>query len=214
MIAGLSLPALVLLAATAVTAVAFVALRLRIGAVPPAVAPARGSAAAGVAYAFTVAFAPWAKESASRHLPSYIAGIAVHLAVFVALARLALSVAGAAVPPLVESVLAVALAAGLACGLALLVKRCADPRLRAISVPEDFFANALVDLVLAAGVAAALRPRALPAFQLLGAALILYAPLGKIRHMVALLASRGVLGATFGRRGVRPSPPAAGAPRG
>ncbi len=211
---GLTLPALALLAAAAGSALAFVALRLRIGAVPPAAAPARGSAGAGVAYAFTVAFAPWAKESASRHLPSYLAGITVHLAVFAALARLALSVAGAVPPPAGNAAFAAVLGAGLACGLALLAKRCADPRLRAISVPEDYFANALVDAALAAGVAASLWPGMLPAFQLAGAVLIAYAPLGKIRHMVLLFTSRRALGATLGRRGVRPAPRAGGAARG
>ena len=201
---GLSLPAIVLIVASVLSLVGFFAIRVRLGAIPPAIAPARGRAGAGIAYAFTVAFAPWAKESASRHLPSYVAGIAVHLGVFAALARLALSVVGATPPRLVGGVLALVFCAGLACGLALLVKRAADPRLRAISVPEDFFANALVDAVLAAGLVATLRPGALPAFQILGAALIAYAPLGKIRHMLLLLTARRALGATLGRRGVRP----------
>jgi len=197
--------AILLLAAMGVSLVAFVVLRARIGALTPTVAPARGSAAAGILYAFTVAFAPWAKESASRHLPSYFAGIAYHLAVFTALARLVLSLFAAWQPPLANGVTVILLAPGLASGVALLVKRCLDPRLRAISVPEDFFANALVDAVLVAGIATAVRPGALPLFQVLGAVLILYAPLGKLRHMPLLLTSRRALGAAFGRRGVRPA---------
>jgi len=206
--------ALVLLAAVAVSLTGFVVLRLRFGPVPPSLAPARGSAGAGIAYAFTVAFAPWAKESASRHLPSYLAGIAYHLAVFASLLRLILSLFGVALEAWVDEVLAAVLVPGLACGLALLAKRCADARLRAISVPEDFFANALVDLVLASAVVNAFQPSVLPVFQLLGAVLILYAPLGKLRHMVMLLTSRRALGATFGRRGVRPAERGGGASRG
>jgi hypothetical protein len=206
--------AAVLLAAIAVSAAAFVVLRLRVGTVPAPVAPPRGSAAAGVFYAFTLAFAPWSKESASRHLPSYLAGIAYHAAVFTALAGLVHSLFGAPLPPLASRVMAVALAPGLACGVVLLVKRCLDGRLRALSVPEDYFANALVDAVLAAALAAALEPRLLPVLQLLGAALVLYAPLGKLRHMVLLLTSRRALGTTLGRRGVRPAAGGAGARRG
>ncbi len=210
----MTLTALVLLAAIGISVAAFTALRLRIGTAPEPVAPPKGSAGAGVLYAFTVAFAPWAKESAARHLPSYLAGIAYHLAVFTTVCCLVLSLFDTPPGPLVHGLVATLLAAGLACGLALLAKRCLDARLRAISVPEDFFANALVDLAVAAALAATLAPRLIPAFQILGAVLLLYAPLGKLRHMVLLLTSRRALGATFGRRGVRPAPHTAGVPRG
>jgi len=63
---------------------------------------------------------------------------------------------------------------------------------------------------LAAGLAACLDPRAIPAFQWIGAVLALYAPLGKLRHMVFLVTSRRFWGRFFGRRGVKPSPPVAG----
>ena len=47
-----------------------------------------------------------------------------------------------------------------------------------------------------------------------GAVLLLYAPLGKLRHMLFLLTSRRVLGATLGRRGVRPASHPSGTGRG
>jgi hypothetical protein len=206
--------AVALLAAMGVSLTVFVAMRVRMGALSKPLAPPRGSAAAGVLYAFTVAFAPWAKESASRHLPSYLAGIAYHLALFASIARLVVSLFGTPLPSIADRAIAVVVAPGLACGVALLLKRCLDGRLRAISVPEDFFANALVDAVLAAALATTLAPRALPVFQSLGVLLFLYAPLGKLRHMVFLFTSRRALGATFGRRGVRPAPNPGGARRG
>jgi len=178
------------------------------------VAPARGSAAAGVLYAFTKAFAPGAKESASRHLPSYLAGIVYHFSIFAALARLLTTLLPIHVPPAVDAAGAVLFAAGLACGLALLVKRLSDARLRAISVPEDLLANVLVDVMVAAALAASLRPGLVPLFQIAGALLVLYAPLGKLRHMLFLLTSRRYSGAYFGRRGVRPAPRGLGGPRG
>lgn len=84
------------------------------------------------------------------------------------------------------------------------MKRLADAALRAISVPDDFVANLLVDAALAAALAAVLAPGARPVFQLTGAALLLYAPLGKLRHMLFLFTSRRLWGVYYGGRGVLP----------
>jgi hypothetical protein len=207
---------LTLLVALVVALAAFVIQRhgLRFTEVPKPIAPPRGSAAAGVIYAFTKAFAPTAKESASLHLLSYLAGIVYHLAIFAALARLAASVLPVAVPLAANTTLAVMFTLGLACGLALLAKRTVDARVRGISVPDDFLANLLVDAVLAAALAASLHPGLVPLFRVIGALLLLYAPLGKLRHMLFLLTSRSWSGAYFGRRGVRPNPDGPGMPHG
>jgi hypothetical protein len=205
----MTLPSLVLLAALAVTVAALAGQRLRsrFRRVPAPVAPPRGSAAAGVLYALTWAFAPTAKESASLHLLSYLAGIGYHLGTFTALARLLASLLPVTIPPAVDIAAAVLLATGLACGLALLGKRTLDARLRGISVPDDFLSNLLVDATLAAGIAACVDRAHMPLFQITGAVLLLYAPLGKLRHMLYLLTSRRWSGVYFGRRGVRPTPP-------
>jgi hypothetical protein len=203
----MTLPSLVLFLAFAISLASFVIVRLGLGRrVAAPFAPARASAAAGVRYAFTTAFLPWAKESARQHLPSYLAGIAFHLAIFGALGWLALSLLAVALPAAAAPAIVAVLATGLACGLGLLAKRRGSRTLRAVSTPEDLAANLLVDAVLAAGIAAAVRPAFFPAFQLAGAALLLYAPLGKLRHMVFLLTSRWYWGTYFGRRGVRPAP--------
>ncbi len=204
----MSLASLALLVALIAAVLGFAVQRRRLAplAAPAAVAPPRGSAATGVLYAFTAAFAPGAKESASRHLPSYAAGIVFHLSIFAALARLLASLLPVEVPPALNRAAAAVLAAGLACGLALLVKRFAVASLRAISVPDDVVSNLLVNATLAAALASSLQPHLVPLLQLAGAALLLYAPLGKLRHMVLLLTSRRYLGLYFGRRGVRPAP--------
>jgi hypothetical protein len=209
-----TVPALVLAAAFAVALGSFVGLRLRLGRrLRAPFAPPRASAAAGVRYAFTTAFLPWAKESARQHLPSYAAGIVFHLGIFAGLARLAASLwPVVAWPSWAAGGLALVLTAALACGLGLLVKRHHDATLRAVSTPEDTGANLLADLFLAVGLVTALRPAWLAAFQFVGAALLLYAPLGKLRHMLFLLTSRRYWGVYFGRRGIRPAPrPSAGA---
>ena len=200
----MTISALVLLAAFAVAAAWLAAARRSIGSVRVALfATPRGSEAAGVRYAFTTAFLPRAKESASAHLPTYLAGIAYHAGIFAMLAWLALTLAPLAPPRAVARALAGLLALALGCGLALLVKRHARADLRAVSVPDDTVANLLVDLALAAGATAALEPGAVPLFRLAGAALLLYAPLGKLRHMLFLVTSRGLWGRFYGRRGVR-----------
>jgi hypothetical protein len=198
---------LLLLAAVVATpaALLFQHLRPRFGSPRPSLAPPKGSARAGVLYAFTLAFAPTAKETASRHLPSYLAGIGYHLAIFAMMARLLASLVHARIPAALEAAFAALFAAGIACGIGLLAKRISVPSLAAISVPEDFLANLLASAALAAGLAASLSPALLPVFQVAGAVLLLYAPLGKLRHMGFLLSSRRAVGAHFGRRGVRPA---------
>jgi len=197
-------PALVLLGALAVAAASLARARLAIGSVRvPVFAVPRGSPSVGVRYAFTIAFLPWAKESASGHLGTYLAGIVFHAGVFAMLARLVLTLVPLTVPRAITEALAALFGAALACGLGLLVKRQVASQLRAISVPDDLIANLLVDVALAAALAAALVPGAVPLFQLAGAALLVYAPLGKLRHMLFLVTSRRLWGAYYGRRGVR-----------
>ena len=179
----------------------------------PYAAP-RGSAAAGIFYSFTKAWAPWSKESAMRHLPSYVAGVVFHLAIFAMLAMLVAGLFPFPLPRPLGFALAALFGIGISCGLALLIKRFSLPAMRAISVPEDFFANLLVNGALAAAMLAALQPGAVPAFQVASALMLLWAPLGKLRHMLFLLTSRWYWGEFFGRRGVKPHAKTVGAPRG
>jgi len=195
---------LLLLAALVVAVVALVRARVAIGSIRvPSFAAPVGSEAAGVRYAFTTAFLPWAKESASAHLPTYLAGIALHAGAFAMLACLLLTLVPVALPPPFARMLALLFGVALASGLTLLVKRIASPALRALSVPDDVIANLLLDVALAAALVATLAPEATPLFQLAGAALLLYAPLGKLRHMLFLVTSRRLWGRYYGRRGVR-----------
>ncbi|MCU0230644.1 MAG: hypothetical protein MUC67_04610, partial [Acidobacteria bacterium] len=128
-----TLSSLVLAVALLASALALVAIRVRLGRPLPApFAEPRGSAAAGERWALTAAFLPWNKESARDHAPSYAAGLLLHAAVATMLARLLWSLAGRPLPRVVELALALVLATGLACGLALFAKRALDPALRAL----------------------------------------------------------------------------------
>lgn len=194
----------VLLAAMAVAAASLARARLAIGSVRvPVFAPPRGDAAAGVRYALTTAFLPWEKESARGHLATWLAGVVFHAGIFVTLALLILSLIPVAAPRALAPALAALCALACAAGLALLVKRGLSRALRAISVPDDLIANLLADAALASAAVALLVPGALPLFQGAGAALLFYAPLGKLRHMLFFLTSRRAWGQFYGRRGVR-----------
>ncbi|BDU74078.1 hypothetical protein [Mesoterricola silvestris] len=156
----------------------------------PLFAPAAGSPAAGARYAFTGAMLPWAKESVRMNPASYAAGIAYHLGIAAAFARVL-------VPSRLLSALALL---GAAAGCALLVKRIAKPHLRGLSNADDFASN-LLATAFAATAAVPAAERILPWAC---AALLVYIPLGKIRHCVFFFLSRYHLGAFFGRRGTFP----------
>jgi len=168
-------------------------------------APAAGRAGAGIRYAFTTAFLPWSKESGRRHPMGYGAGVVLHGAVMVAGT---LAVVGVwrplPSPGWGGGVLVVALAAGLVAGLGLLIRRLATPRVRSLSIPDDFVAVGLVTASVVAGLGAVTGLLPLSALHGAVALLALYLPLGKLRHMVFLVASRVYWGRTLGRRGVLP----------
>lgn len=195
-------------AAFAVSAISFcfILIRLRARKTVPYYSEIRGRASAGRGYAFTKAFAPWEKESARRHLATYLCGMVYHLAIFCMMAVLFLSIFNVRIHFTSGFTIAMFLLLGAVCGFALFIKRFLVGYMRQISVAEDYFANLLVSGTLASAAYALLDPAAIPVFQTTGSVLLLYAPLGKLRHAVFLFASRWHWGEYFGIRGVRPAP--------
>jgi hypothetical protein len=169
-------------------------------------APA-GEPLRGVAYAFGPGMMPWGKESAARHLPTYMTGIVYHLAVFLALALVGAAVFRVALPSGLTLPLTLVLAAGAVGGVGLMVKRASQPVLRSISCPDDFASNALVDLLLLAAIASLWLPAGEIPLLVTAAVLFLYIPAGKIRHCFFFFYSRILFGIFFGRRGVLPVQP-------
>jgi hypothetical protein len=160
----------------------------------PLFAPAAGSPASGVRYAFTGAMLPQAKESVRRAPLSYAAGMTFH-------AGVAAAALGRVLPNRVLAVLALA---GAAAGLALLGKRLAKPQLRGLSLADDFVSNVLATGFAALGGAAAFAPAAARVLPWWTCALLVYVPLGKLRHCAFFFLSRYHLGLFFGRRGTFP----------
>ena len=165
-------------------------------------APIKGSPAQGVLYAFTLGMAPWAKESARLHWVAYIRGIIIHVGIFVAAAFLIATPWLTQMPEPLRLSLAVLFAIGALLGLAGFWMRMADPSLRLLSTPDDYFSLALVTLFLASGAAAAIKPEFLPAFWAISGVTLAYAPFGKIKHFIYFFYERVFVGLFFGRRGV------------
>jgi hypothetical protein len=168
----------------------------------PLYAVPAGSATRGIWYAFTTGMLPSHKESAGRHLPTFLTGIIYHLGI---LGGFALLVMGVLVDQPSGAVMLSArllLLAGLLAGLGLLGKRLVVRYMRKISVADDLLSNLLVNLFLAGGIAVTFRESALAVWYGATIVLLLYIPLGKIRHCVFFFYARGKIGAFFGRRGV------------
>jgi len=163
-----------------------------------------GNSRKGVLYAFGRGMLPWEKESAARHLPTFIAGMVYHAGIFAVLFFVLALAARVRLPEATVPLLRTLMAAGFLAGTGLLLKRAVKPPMRHISCPDDFAANLLVDVFLLAGLLASWRAAVLPAFFIVAIATFLYMPLSKIRHCFFFFYSRLVFGSYFGRRGVLP----------
>ena len=170
----------------------------------PLFARANGSEWDGIKYAFTAGMMPSAKESVRMHLPTFVGGILYHTGILVAALHLLLAVFNLSIPPAIVLTLRILILAGLTAGISLLIKRVALAKMRIISSPDDFIANLLVDLFLALSVATTMASGVEPWLVFCAILLLLYIPIGKIRHCVFFFYTRMNFGRLFGRRGVLP----------
>ncbi len=180
-----------------------------------------GSKVSGIAYVFGRGMMPWEKESARKHPLTYLAGVVYHAGIFAGLASLLCAVFSLSLARPLVLVLLTALVAGGACGGALLLKRIFSLKLRELSCPDDYAANALVTLFVilaavrtgqAAGWGVAGRSAAASGatsidllFYVTSIVMFLYVPVGKIRHCFFFFYSRVLLGIFFGRRSALPA---------
>jgi hypothetical protein len=194
----------IFIASFAVFAAAAVYYCLKVLLGPRAADPAetRGDVLRAVAYSFTGAMSPLKKESARRHVPTYILGLVFHAGVFVASAWVVVFFFGWKVPLAVATLSVPALAATSLAGVILLLKRMTRRKLRYFSTPDDYFSNILVVGFQAVALAALVDVDVIPAFMLYASAVLLYVPLGKLRHAIYFPLARVYLGLFFGKRGV------------
>ena len=169
---------------------------------------ATGSPWRGVLYSFTGAMLPWRKETVSLHRFEFLIGILMHAGIVWALAALAaLIVRPQTGLALLRPGLAVFLLS-FAAALFLLVRRAHSSLLRSFSAPDDYVAVVATALFLLAAALGAVRPASVDLFLAAGFPLLLYVPLGKLRHAVFFFLARGAYGMKLGHRGVYPPPSA------
>ncbi|OGN91587.1 MAG: hypothetical protein A2Z70_04510 [Chloroflexi bacterium RBG_13_48_17] len=132
---------------------------------------------------------------------AYIRGIIIHVGIFVAAAFLIASPWLAQMVLPLRLSLAALFSIGAVLGLAGFWIRMADPSLRLLSTPDDYFSLALVTLFLASAAASAASIELLPAFWAISGVTMAYAPFGKIKHFIFFFYERVFVGLFFGRRG-------------
>lgn len=166
----------------------------------------RGSSFAGIVYAFGWGMLPWEKESAAKHIWTYVGGILYHLGILMAILFLAMVLLGISLSTILLQTVRILLVIGAMCGVALLIKRILKPQMRSLSSGDDYLANVLVDLFLLAALAGTFAEAMVVPFLGVVMVIFLYIPFGKLRHCVFFFYSRILFGDFFGRRGVLPHP--------
>lgn len=170
----------------------------------PVYAKSQGKGKKGIFYAFGKGMMPWEKESARRHILTYIGGNLYHGGIFVAFFYLfSLVISFEIIMPL-EFLFSILIGLGFFSGVGLLVKRILLVPLRKISCADDFAANLVVDVFLALALLNTFYPGLKTYFYGISIILFLYIPAGKIRHCVFFFYTRILFGLFYGRRGVLP----------
>ena len=172
----------------------------------PTYAHPRGSSFAGILYAFGLGMLPWEKESAAKHIWTYIGGILYHVGTLAAMLFLATFLLCISLPTTLLQILRILLIIGLVSGMALLIKRILQPHMRSLSGGDDYLANVLVDLLLLSALTATFAETMLVPFPVIAIITFIYIPFGKLRHCAFFFYSRILFGEFFGRRGVLPHP--------
>jgi hypothetical protein len=168
----------------------------------PDLAVAKGRPAGAVFYSLVGAMMPWKKESARLHLPVYALGVGYHIGTFASFFWLVVLFFHLRLPHLAASVSAGFLGLTAAAGLALLLRRAASANLRYFSCPDDYFSNALVTGFQVLTAATLLHAGLSPGLFIYASVLLIYLPLGKLRHAIYFASARYHLGVFYGRRGV------------
>jgi hypothetical protein len=163
-----------------------------------------GETSKAIIYSFSGAMSPAKKESAYLHLPVYVAGILYHLGTFLAIFLFFILIYGISVTGVIKDVVAIFLIVTSLSGLWILVKRTLSPVLRSLSNPDDYISNLLVTLFQVFTICVIYLTTLNVVYFLTAALLLLYLPLGKLRHAVYFFAARYHLGYFYGYRGTWP----------
>jgi len=173
----------------------------------PLLSKSQGEIQKGVIYALGKGLLPWEKESASRNLSTYVAGVLFHSGIFLAFLYTLFEVFNFVLDNWLLHLFQTFILIGFFCGVSLLIKRILKDSLRKISCPDDFVANILVDIFLLSAFLNTFYTGIKLIFFSVTILLLLYIPAGKIRHCFFFFYSRIIFGIFFGRRGILPHKP-------
>jgi nitrate reductase gamma subunit len=147
---------------------------------------------------------PRHKETIRLHPMEFAVGLLLHAGAGLALLGVGFSLIGIGFGLSWFRALRPVLGLALVCGLGLLVRRAVSRNLRAISTLDDYLAILSICGFLAlAGIVT--RP-SVERLLLYAGALLVYLPLGKLRHVLFCPVARGDVGLRLGHRGVYPPP--------
>jgi nitrate reductase gamma subunit len=169
------------------------------------------SSSNGILYSLTNIAMPWAMESTRRMPFFYVQFVVFHLAVA---ANIAMSFVipyapGLMKPPAVVAILQLLFGAACAIGAYRFYRRLANPAIRVISTPDDYFSLALLTLWSFVSIFAApnrpdLGEGPLKLYFVMTAFFLVYVPFSKISHYLYYPFNRFYFGRTMGHRGVYP----------
>ncbi len=165
-----------------------------------------GNLTKAIAYSSTLAMIDH-KESAFLHLPTYFAGLVYHLGTFASFLLLIFFFVNITLqitlPQWLLWLLTVSISFSCLCGFGLLFKRAIAKPMRSLSNADDFISNVLVSLFQLITIVYLNYNTAL-IYYLLASLLLLYMPIGKLKHVVYFFAARYHLGFYYGWRNVWP----------
>jgi len=163
-----------------------------------------GSPLRGLLYSFTGAMLPWHKETIRGHPMQFAAGLLMHAGVILCLLSAVLLAASPELGQRVWSELRLPLLLPLVASVYLLARRVWSPTLRTLSVPDDYLAVLVTTGLLTLGAVGSAFAAGQTVFLIYCSLLLVYLPLGKLRHAVFFFIARGDLGRRLGYRGVYP----------
>ncbi len=164
----------------------------------------KGTANPAISYSFTNAMSPKKKETAFLHLPTYTAGILFHIGTFLCIFLLAVNFIGFNIPEKIGYVIVAIMAVSIISIIAIFIKRIVNAKSRVMSNADDYFSNFLIIGFQVISCLAILMDNLLPLLFIYASVMLLYIPLGKLKHTVYFFAARIQMGRFYGYRGVWP----------
>ena len=164
----------------------------------------RGNVTAAVAYSFLGAMDPRKKESAYLHLPTYAAGLLFHGGTFISIVLFPFLFANVHIGNILQWSVAGFLTLSMGSGIGILLKRIAIGKIRSLSNPDDYLSNLLVTLFQLATLLMMVQEGFAAYYFISISLLLLYLPVGKLKHALYFFAARYHLGLFYGWRGIWP----------